>query len=133
MLHINRYPVFPSGYHKKQSGFGPLSGTLIEKYDARYVLDPESLASDPDYGVPNYLWINGDGDNPRIVPNPALVYTTTGVLVQNGITPHQKPDGTDLLMETYSGASYRRCVAHDLSPVDPVNDDMVVAVSGITP
>jgi hypothetical protein len=114
--HINPYPVFPSGYRKKESGFGPLSGPLIEKYDATAAFDPHDLtvAGNP-WGVPNFLWINGDGTGATIGPA-GLNLAATGVITANQPTPHQYPDGTDALIETYSGASYRRDLGHFLSP-----------------
>ena len=131
MLHINKYPVFPDGFRKKQSGgFGPLSGTLVSSYNGTFTATPSSLEADPDYGVPRFLWCNGDGNNPRIVPDPALVFALTGVM-SDGITPLQYQDGTDELTESHSGASYRRTLAYSLEPADPVADDMVIAVKGM--
>lgn len=129
MLHINRYPVWPDGARKKQSAssFGPLSGTLIEKYDARYVLDPTELmdASNP-WGIPTLLWIDGDGTTPTASPNPLLSLATTGVVVPGKPMPHTYPSGVDATGEEYSGASWRR---DNVNLVDPaLADDVVVAV-----
>lgn len=133
MLHINRYPVYPDGWHKKQSGFGPLSGTLDSQYIGTSVFNPTTLGADPDYGVPRFLWIKGDGQDPRIRPDPALVLAAGGVgaITNNGVSPFRYPDGSDVLMEQYDGASYRTCPGYTLSPVDPVNDDVVIAVKGV--
>jgi hypothetical protein len=123
--HINPYPVFPSGYRKKESGFGPLSGPLIEKYDARAVFDPHdfTVAGNP-WGVPNFLWINGDGTGATIGPA-GLNLAVTGTVTPNQPTPHQYPNGTDALIERYAGASYRLDLVRRLSPT--ASNDIVVA------
>jgi len=125
MLNINRYPVFPNGYHKKESGFGPLSGPLVEKYDARYALDPHTLVGDAIFGTPTILWIDGDGPTPTVSPNPLLTLATSGVVLPGQPMPHTYPSGIDATGEEYDGTSWRADVVNDVNPTD--TDDIVVA------
>lgn len=125
MLHINKYPVWPDGTRKKQSGFGPLSGTLIEKYDARYAFDPNDLAvAGNPWGLPTFLWIEGDGTGATIGPA-GLNLAVTGAVSQV-VTPYQYPSLVDATAEYYDGVS---CRADATKPVDPaLTNDIVVMV-----
>lgn len=123
MLHINQYPVWPDGTRKRQSGFGPFSGTLIEKYDARYAFDPLDLVvpGNP-WGVPTFLWIEGDGTGATIGPV-GLNLAVTGAVSQV-VAPYQYPNGVDATAEYYDGVS---CRADATKPLDPaLADDIVV-------
>ena len=127
MLHINKYPVWPDGTRKKQSGFGPLSGTLIEKYDAQYALNPADLVGGAVWGVPSFLWKDGDGTTPTIGPaSTSLVEVGAGALIPGRPMPYQYPNGVDATGEQYDGVNYRRDTVRRLSPTD--TNDIVCAV-----
>ena len=55
------------------------------------------------YGVPEFLWIDGDGNAPTIGTGLAV----TGAPVPGQGTPWQRTDGTDVTAEELDGASYR--------------------------
>ena len=124
MLHINKYPVWPDGTRKKQSGFGPLSGTLIEKYDARYALDPSSLVGGAIYGVPSFLWKNGDGAVATI--GPAGVNLAASGIIASSVAPHTYPGGVDATFEEWQNGAYRSDKVHSFNP--SATNDLVVAV-----
>jgi len=129
VLHINRYPVWPDGRCKKQSGFGPLSGTLIEKYDARACFDPMTLTSvgaENPWGVPYMLWTSLDGDTPTINPAGMTLAATGAGVVPGAPTPYQYPSGVDATTERYDGVDYRRDTTHPPSWL--ITDDLVILV-----
>jgi hypothetical protein len=126
VLHINRYPAWPDGTRKKQSGFGPFSGTLIEKYDARYALDPNDLAvAGNPWGVPEFLWIDPDATTPTLGPVGTNL-VATGAPVPGQPTPYQYPSAVDATAEEYDGASYRLDTVRRIATSD--TNDIVVAV-----
>ncbi len=130
MHHINNYPVWPDGWRKKQSGFGPLSGPLIEKYDARYALDPSSFVGGGVWGVPAFLWKASDGATPTIAPDPATDLVAVGAVTPGMPSPYQYPSGVDATVERYyNETSYRYDSTRLLSPAD--TDDIVVAIKFI--
>jgi hypothetical protein len=125
MLHINEYPVWPDGRYKKQSGFGPLSGTLIEEYDATACFDPNDLTvvGNP-WGVPNFLWIaNNDTSGATIGPAGLNMAATGAGVVSGQPTPYQYTTGVDATAEEYDGVDYRADAAHPLVPL--ATDDFV--------
>ena len=128
MRSINRYPVWPDGTRKKQSGFGPLSGTLIEQYDARACLDPAILIGGAIWGIPTLFWKDGDGPTPTISPDPAINLAAVGAGLASGSpTQYQYPSGVDATAEeSTDGVSYRRDAVRTLVSGD--NDDIIVAV-----
>lgn len=126
MRHINQYPVWPNGWRKKQSDeYGP----LVELYDARYALDPRTLASanpaiNP-WGVPKFLWRGGA--TPIIAPDPATNLAAAGGVVQTGqVTPYQYPDGTDATCDVFAVNAYRADTVRTLSPT--LTNDIVCTV-----
>lgn len=127
MLHINRYPVWPSGRRKKLAGLGPLSGTLIEKYDARACFDPMTLTSvgaENPWGVPYLLWTSLDGEIPTIDPA-GMTLAASGAGVVSGMpAPYQYPSGVDVTEERYDGVDYRRDSTHPMSWL--ITDDIAI-------
>lgn len=126
MRHINQYPAWPNGWRKKESGLGPLSGTLIEQYDARYALDPHDLVTPGNpWGVPNFLWINDDGTGATIGPV-GLNLAVTGGVTAGQPFPYQYPNGVDATIEVYDGTGFRRDLVRRISPAD--SNDIVAVV-----
>jgi hypothetical protein len=128
VLGINQYEVWPQGRRKKQASFGPLIGALVEEYDARYAFDPGGLAvvGNP-WGVPTFLWKDGDGTTPTIGPVGTNLAVSGVGLASGQPTQYQYPSGIDATAEeTTDGASYRRDSVRSLMP--GANDDAIVAV-----
>ena len=90
----------------------------------RYVSDARDLANAGGlggvFGIPDFLWVAGDGNTPTIGPTMTVVGTPTV-----DTTPYVLSDGTPVPAEYYDGASSRVTV----SEVDPgANQDVIALV-----
>jgi hypothetical protein len=87
------------------------------------IADPRDLANAAGlggtFGVPDFLWVAGDGNTPTIGPALTVIGAPTV-----GATPYQLEDGTNVVSEVHTGTSYRRTA----TAVDPtIGQDIIVS------
>lgn len=99
-----------------------ISERLLLDIPLVYISDPSDLANPLGlggiFGVPSFLWVAGNGDNPLIGPT----LSATGSPSSKN-SPWQLEDNSTILLEEYDGSSYRKTA----TVLDPgIADDVVV-------